>query len=95
MLTLLLIFWPLLASLVFFGLKPEEARKWALTASIVEFAISLVMVILFEASESAQFVVNYTWIESLGINFHVGIDGISLLLVLLTTFLTPLIIQSK
>lgn len=94
MLTLLLIFWPLLASLVFFGLKPEEARKWALTASIVEFAISLVVVILFRASEATQFVVNYPWIESLGINFHMGIDGISLLLVLLTTFLTPLIILS-
>jgi NADH-quinone oxidoreductase subunit M len=95
MLTLLLIFWPLVASLVFFGIKSEEAKKWALTASIIEFAISLVMVVLFDPSQGAQFVVKYSWVESLGINFHLGIDGISLLLVLLTTFLTPLIILSS
>ncbi|HEY9489961.1 MAG TPA: NADH-quinone oxidoreductase subunit M, partial [Chryseosolibacter sp.] len=94
MLTLLLIFWPLLASLVFFIIKPNQAKIWALIAAIVEFAISLVMVMLFDPSESAQFVVNYVWIQSLGINFHMGTDGISLLLVLLTTFLTPLIILS-
>lgn len=94
MLTLLLIFWPLLATLVFFYLKDEEAKKWALTASIIEFAVSFVIAILFEATERTQFVVNYPWIESLGINFYLGIDGISLLLVLLTTFLTPLIVLS-
>lgn len=95
MLALLLIFWPLLASLVFFGIKPEEAKKWALTAAIIEFAISLVIVVLFNSSGGTQFVVKYPWIESLGISFFVGIDGISLLLVLLTTFLTPLIILSS
>lgn len=95
MLTLLLIFWPLLAALVFFFIKGEEAKRWALAASFVELAIALVMVILFDRSEGAQFVVNYSWIQSLGINFHLGIDGISLLLVLLTTVLTPLIILSS
>ena len=95
MLTLLLIFWPLLATLVFFAIKPQDAKTWALTASAIELAISLVMVVLFDSSEAAQFVVNYSWIQSLGINFHMGIDGISLLLVLLTTILTPLIILSS
>ena len=95
MLTLLLIFWPLLATLVFFAVKPAEAKKWALTASVIELAISLVIVILFDPSASAQFVVNHPWIASLGISFHLGIDGISLLLVLLTTVLTPLIILSS
>ena len=95
MLTLLLIFWPLLATLVFFWLKADEAKKWALTASIIELAISLVMVILFDPADGAQFVVNHPWIQSLGIGFHMGADGISLLLVLLTTVLTPLIILSS
>ena len=36
-----------------------------------------------------QFVERRAWIPALGIRYHVGIDGISLLLVLLTTFLTP------
>lgn len=95
MLTLLLIFWPLLATLVFFVLKPDAAKTWALIASLVELAISLVIVALFDSQSAAQFVVDYTWIRSMGINFHMGIDGISLLLVLLTTVLTPLIILSS
>lgn len=95
MLTLLLIFWPLLATLVFFAIKPEHARSWALTAALVELAISLVVLVQFDAADSAQFVVNHPWIKSLGINFYVGIDGISMLLVLLTTVLTPLIILSS
>lgn len=95
MLTLLLIFWPLLATLVFFFIKPPEAKKWALTASLIELAISLVIAILFDSSGSAQFIINHPWIASLGIGFYVGIDGISLLLVLLTTVLTPLIILSS
>jgi NADH-quinone oxidoreductase subunit M len=95
MLTLFLIFWPLLATLVFFAIKGQEAKRWALAASFIELAIALVMAILFDPSEGAQFVVNYSWVQSLGINFHMGVDGISLLLVLLTTILTPLIILSS
>jgi NADH-quinone oxidoreductase subunit M len=95
MLTLILIFWPLLAALVFFAIKPHDAKNWALTAAIIELAISLVVVTLFDSSESAQFVVNVPWIQSLGINFYMGIDGISLLLVMLTTVLTPLIVLSS
>ena len=95
MLTLLLIFWPLLATLVFFAIKPQEAKTWALAASVIELVISLVILILFDSSGGAQFVVNHAWIKSLGIGFHLGIDGISMLLVLLTTVLTPLIILSS
>jgi NADH-quinone oxidoreductase subunit M len=95
MLTLLLIFWPLLATLVFFAIKPEEAKGWALTASLIELVISLVMLILFDSTGSAQFIIDHPWIRSLGIGFYIGVDGISLLLVLLTTVLTPLIILSS
>lgn len=95
MLTLLLIFWPLLATFVFFALRHEHAKVWALVASLVELAISLVMVFLFDSNGGAQFVVEYPWVRSLGITFHLGVDGISLLLVLLTTVLTPLIILSS
>ncbi len=95
MLTLLLIFWPLVATLVFFALKAGEAKKWALTASVIELAISLVMLMLFNSAEGTQFTVDYSWIPSLGIRFQLGVDGISLMLVLLTTVLTPLIILSS
>jgi NADH-quinone oxidoreductase subunit M len=95
MLTLLLLFWPLLAALVLFVIRSEEAKRWALTASVIELVISLVMVVLFDTSGGAQFVIDHPWVASLGINFHVGIDGITLLLILLTTVLTPLIILSS
>ena len=95
MLTLLLIFWPLLATVGFFAIKPSEAKKWAIVASVIELVISLVILMIFDPSEPAQFVVSHPWIRSLGINFHIGIDGISMLLVLLTTVLTPLIILSS
>lgn len=95
MLTLLLLFWPLVAALVLFVIRSEEAKKWALTASVIELVISLIMVVLFDTSGGAQFVIDHPWVASLGINFHVGIDGITLLLILLTTVLTPLIILSS
>ncbi|HEX8038800.1 MAG TPA: NADH-quinone oxidoreductase subunit M [Chryseosolibacter sp.] len=95
MLTLFLIFWPLVATLVLFILRPDEAKRWALAASLLEMALCLTMTFAFDASRTAQFVVDQPWVASLGINFHAGIDGITLLLVLLTTVLTPLIILSS
>lgn len=95
MLTVLLIFWPLLATLVLFAIKSHQAKYWALIASLIELAISMVVALQFDASANTQFVINHPWIASLGINFYAGIDGITLLLVLLTTLLTPLIILSS
>jgi NADH-quinone oxidoreductase subunit M len=95
MLTTVLIFWPLLAALILLALDARLAKGWALGAALIELLLSLVVVFQFEPSAETQFVVNYPWIASLGINYYAGIDGISLLLVLLTTLLTPLIILSS
>lgn len=95
MLTLFLIFFPLLASLVLLLLRPQNAKVWALVASIIELVVSLVVAFLFEKNASTQFALNTPWIESMGLNLAVGIDGISLLLVLLTTVLVPFIIYSS
>lgn len=95
MLTALLIFWPLVAALVMLFLDTRQAKGWALIASLIELAISLYVVAQFTPDASSQFTMNQPWIQSLGINFNVGIDGISLLLVLLTTVLTPFIILSS
>ena len=90
----LLIFFPLLAGIValFSG---ERAREVALVATIVEFLFSIAFVVTFIADGGTQFVENYWWVKGLGISYHVGMDGISLLLVLLTTFLCPLIVLSS
>lgn len=95
MLTTLLIFWPFLAVLVLLALDTGSAKSWALTASLLELVLSVFVALRFEPTAQSQFVANYPWITSLGINYYVGIDGISLLLVLLTTVLTPLIILSS
>jgi NADH-quinone oxidoreductase subunit M len=95
MLTAVLIFWPFVAALIMLALNGSLAKKWALLASIIELAISIAVVMQFEPTASTQFGIDYPWIASLGINFTAGIDGISLLLVLLTTVLTPLIILSS
>jgi NADH-quinone oxidoreductase subunit M len=95
MLTLLLIFFPLVAALMLLFVKGEQVKKIALAVAIVEFIISLVVVAQFKHNDAIQFEFNHAWVQTLGINFHVGIDGISLLLVLLTTFLVPIIILTS
>lgn len=96
MLVGLLITVPLLASLLVFITKGNNSKTIAFGASIVEFALALVAYFQFKHSpESAQLMLNLNWVEALGIHFSVSIDALSLLMVLLTTGLVPLIILSS
>jgi NADH-quinone oxidoreductase subunit M len=70
------------------------ARGVALWTSIAAFLTSLLLLRGFDAAAPFQWEVSVPWVESLGIHYHVGVDGVSLLLVLLTTFLMPLVILS-
>jgi NADH-quinone oxidoreductase subunit M len=66
-------------------------RYVALGVSLVTFALSLMVWAGFDATSAAyQLVERYTWLPDFGISYHVGVDGISLWLVILTTFLTPI-----
>jgi NADH-quinone oxidoreductase subunit M len=70
-------------------------RAVALAVSIATFLISLPLYVRFDASSADyQFVEFARWIPTLGVGYHVGIDGISLLLVLLTTLITPVALAS-
>lgn len=93
--TLFLIFFPLFVAIVLFALRPANAKVWALAGSLVELMGSLVVAAGFVPSELYQFMIDVPWISSLGLHFAVGIDGIGLVLVLLTTLLVPLIILSS
>lgn len=63
----------------------------AMAFALLEFVISLALWFGFDANTAAmQFVERYNWFPSYGISYYVGVDGISLLLVLLTTFITPI-----
>src|SRR3954452_5767345 len=85
------------AALVMLVPKDEEsvARGIGLTISITTFLVSLLILGDFDGAKAGfQLEVNKVWVPSLGINFHLGIDGISLWLVLLTTFMVPLTLFS-
>src|SRR4051812_34081913 len=67
------------------------ARKIALTVSLLVFAETLLLWSRFNAASGEfQFVERHAWIPAFGIEYFVGVDGISLLLLVLTGFLTPL-----
>lgn len=96
MLTGLLIIVPLIAAFLVFMTKGKSSRTIALGLSVVEFALSILAFIQYQHNPlSKELSLNCTWVESMGIHFAVGLDGISMLLVLLTTFLVPLIILSS
>ena len=96
MLVGLLIVVPLIASLLVFFTKGNTSRTAALGLSVVEFVLSLAVFFQYKHNPASHdLVLNCNWIESLGIHFAVSIDAFSMLLVLLTTFLVPLIILSS
>lgn len=76
--------------------RSELIRATTLLVSIVVFFISLPLYVTFDAhTYEMQFVEKLQWIPSFGIHYHVGIDGISLFLILLTTFITPISILAS
>ncbi len=85
---------PLAGALVLLFLRSEPAMQvLALVVSIATFVLSLVLFFGWATGEPGmQFEEIYPWLPALGISYHVGIDGISMPLVLLTTFLMPLVL---
>jgi NADH-quinone oxidoreductase subunit M len=95
----ILIFLPLFLSIPVFFIG-EERRKWlwgyGFSVSLMEFILSLFLLFSFRSGETGfQFVVNSPWIPQIGARYHIGIDGLSLLLILLTTLLTSVGILSS
>ncbi|KAA5543321.1 complex I subunit 4 family protein [Adhaeribacter rhizoryzae] len=95
MITALLLFWPALAGVLVLFIKGQNAKRAAFGAAVVEFIIALYAMLQYQPNAQVQFQYFQPWIENFGINFAIGMDGISLLLVFLTTFLVPLIILSS
>src|SRR6266496_4040270 len=85
-----LLAWPVLGALVVLLVPPRWAKHVALAASVVEFALSVPLWWTFAPEGGFQFLLDLPWIPAWGIRYAVGVDGISLFLVLLTTFLVPL-----
>ena len=96
-----LIVLPILGAIVVLFVRDDERgegtiRAIALVVSTLVFAESLLLWYHFQpASADFQFVERHAWIPAFGISYFVGVDGISLLLVVLTAFLTPVALLSS
>jgi NADH-quinone oxidoreductase subunit M len=92
-LTTVVLFAPMVGLLVMLFLPPkrEETIRWlALGTSVVTFALTVVLALSMDQSNpDLQQATFYNWIPSWGISYYVGVDGLSILLVLLTGFIMP------
>ncbi|MFQ5638496.1 MAG: NADH-quinone oxidoreductase subunit M [bacterium] len=94
----LITFLPLAGACAIFFIKndkPKELKITALMTTLATFLVSLPVYVLFEPESTMQFMETRSWIPALGVQFKLGLDGISLFMVLLTTFLTPLVVLSS
>src|SRR5213075_397820 len=93
------IVWLPIVTAVLLALLP---RRWAteikaigLVAAIIEFIVSLTILTHFQDVAGMQLVEAKPWIRAWGVTYSLGVDGISLWLVLLTTLLTPVVFLSS
>lgn len=95
----LILFLPAVVALIIFFLPAGEMKliRWtALVGSLFPFALTLLLWSRFNLNGSGfQFQEQYTWYEAINSTFHLGVDGLSLTMVLLTTLLTPLAILAS
>ncbi|MES2802386.1 MAG: NADH-quinone oxidoreductase subunit M [Bdellovibrionota bacterium] len=94
MLLSVVLFLPLVfAVLLAFWPQKSTLRHLALGLSLIEFLASLAVLNNFDqASAALQMAEQYSWVPRFGISYFIGVDGISLMLIMLTTFLIPVII---
>jgi NADH-quinone oxidoreductase subunit M len=95
----LILFIPVVSGVILLFL-PKDATKllrwFALIASLVPFALSVLLWVRFNPDVTGfQFEEKYNWYAAIGSSLHLGVDGLSLTMILLTTLLTPLAILAS
>lgn len=93
----LAIWLPILSGLLLLALgRPEQARlvRWlALLSAVASFAVTVPLILGFDNSTAAmQFQENLAWVYNLHVRYHLGVDGISVWFVLLTAFITIIVV---
>jgi len=91
----LLLLIPVLGALAVLALPAERARTVALLVTLIELAVSLQLWFGFNSHAGMQFQVARGWIPAYGVDWRLGVDGISLFMVLLTTVTMPLAVLSS
>lgn len=93
---LILLLFPLVGALVLSFVKQTAlAQRIALISSVISLGLTIPFLLGFQNSAAMQFEQQWAWIPAMGIDFHIGLDGISLPLVILTNILVPLIVLSS
>lgn len=95
MLTIFLLLLPLVFSLILFFIKDKIlSQRIAISISLIELVVGVIAFAGFNKSVPNNYAFENDWIPSMGIGFSFGMDGLSLLLVLLTVALVPFILLS-
>ena len=95
MLTVILILLPLVAAVGLFFIKGEcWARNLSLAAALAEFGIAIAALVQYFLYCHCQLLFRLDWLASYGISLKFGMDGLSMLMTLMTTFLVPVILYS-
>ena len=89
------IFIPLIAALIILVSGKSIVRGLSGTFSLVSLLITVYLYLNFTPDATTQFLVNLAWIPQFGIQFKAGVDGISMVLLLLTNLLIPIIVLSS
>lgn len=92
----LLIFIPILSAILLYLLpfNVKVIRYASFGVTLITTILSLWMYTHFQAGQAMQFVEHYDWIKAYGISYHIGIDGISLIIVMMTNLIMPLLYLS-
>ena len=93
--SLLLLLIPFLASLALLGSRHLPARQIALAATLGNLVVTAIALAGFNGDGSFNYELNQAWLPEAGISFRLGLDGISMLLVLLTNLLAPIIVYTS
>ena len=73
--------------------RTKEARWFALAVAVLTFVVSIPLLTSYDAAAGTmQFIEQHRWISAINANYHLGVDGISVALIVLTTFVTVLVI---
>lgn len=96
MITGLLVSWPFIAAMLLLFIKGQNAKRAALAFSVIQLVVAAAAFVMFRSGGGKElFTVNLPWIASSGIRFHMALDGINILLVMLTSFLVPVILLAS
>ena len=94
----IIIFLPLAGGMLalLLGKNRSRIRSWALAVTLIDLALALLLLGFFDrGTAEMQFVDRFVWIGTLGISYYVGVDGISLWLLMLTAFISPIAVLAS